>query len=62
MKSPKDVGYHLMPEFGSWMIEAVPSKPYGAYSKPDELLNCYETMKTRRESLERLMVDYTKEM
>jgi hypothetical protein len=51
-----------MPEFGSWMIEAVPSKPYGAYAKADQLLSCFETMKTRRESLEVLMKDYTIEM
>jgi len=24
----KDSGIVLMPEFGGWMIEAVPSKPY----------------------------------
>ena len=23
--------FKLMPEFGDWMIEAVPDKPYGAY-------------------------------
>ena len=27
--------FKLMPEFGNWMIEAVPTDPYGAYSDPD---------------------------
>lgn len=30
--------FKLMPEFGNWMIEAVPTDPYGAYSDPDQLL------------------------
>jgi hypothetical protein len=51
-----------MPEFGSWMIEAVPSKPYGAYMNPEELLVCFESLKKRRESLEDLMLGYTQEM
>jgi hypothetical protein len=28
-------GFKLMPEFGNWMIEAVPSKPYGTYADPE---------------------------
>ena len=27
--------FKLLPEFGNWMIEAVPSEPYGAYSNAD---------------------------
>lgn len=30
--------FKLLPEFGNWMIEAVPTDPYGAYSDPSELL------------------------
>ena len=34
----------LMPEFTNFMIEAVPNKPYGAYSDPDQLLACHQAM------------------
>ena len=27
--------FKLLPEFGNWMIEAVPIEPYGAYSDPN---------------------------
>jgi hypothetical protein len=29
-----EAGFKLLPEFGSWMIEAVPSTPYNTYSDP----------------------------
>ena len=28
-------GINLLPEYGNWMIEAVPSRPYGNYSDPN---------------------------
>ena len=30
----KNSGFKLMPEFGNWMLEAVPSEPYGTYADP----------------------------
>jgi len=30
-----------MPEFGRWMIEAVPSTPYNSYADPQQLLSCF---------------------
>ena len=41
----------LMPEFGSWMIEAVPSKPYNSLLDPNELLSCEEKLHVRRQVL-----------
>ena len=32
--------FKLLPEFWDWMIEAVPTDPYGAYSDPKQLLAC----------------------
>ena len=32
-------GFTLLPEYGNWMIEAVPIKPYGNYSDPEQLLS-----------------------
>lgn len=37
----------LHPEFGNWMVEAVPSKPYGAYEDLRDLLTCNEKLKKR---------------
>ena len=31
-----------MPEFGDWMIEAVPDQPYGTYSNAAQLLSCHK--------------------
>lgn len=31
----------LHPEFGNWMVEAVPSRPYGAYEDLEDLLSCF---------------------
>ena len=41
-----------MPEFGGWMIEAVPTKPYGSLIDAAELLSCDEKLHTRRETLD----------
>jgi glutamate--cysteine ligase catalytic subunit len=43
----------LMPEFGSWMIEAVPSKPYNSIIDAAELLSCEEKLHDRRETLDK---------
>ena len=32
--------FKLLPEFGNWMIEAVPTDPYNSYHDPDQLLSC----------------------
>ena len=45
---------HLNPEFGNWMVEAVPSKPYGSPLKPSELLSAFELLRQRRQ----LISDY----
>ena len=39
--------FKLLPEFGNWMIEAVPAEPYGTYSNPDHLLACKEKIENR---------------
>jgi hypothetical protein len=44
----KDSGVVLMPEFGSWMIEAVPSEPYSSIIDPKILLSCEEKLVLRR--------------
>ena len=38
---------HLHPEFGNWMVEAVPMDPYGAYEDLENLLTCFEKLKYR---------------
>ena len=35
----KDAETHLQPEFGNWMIEAVPSTPYGNPALPETILS-----------------------
>lgn len=42
-----EIGFKLMPEFGRWMIEAVPANPYRAYSDPEVLLSCYDAISQR---------------
>jgi hypothetical protein len=42
----------LMPEFGGWMIEAVPSKPYESLMDPAELLSCEASLHSRRKVLD----------
>jgi len=44
MKKPE---FSLMPEFGNWMIEAVPCKPYGSYLDPDQLLSSAKKIANR---------------
>jgi hypothetical protein len=42
----------LMPEFGGWMIEAVPLKPYDSLIDAAELLSCEQKLHARREVLD----------
>ena len=42
----------LMPEFGGWMVEAVPTKPYDSIIDPASLLSCEDKLHARREVLE----------
>ena len=37
----------LHPEFGNWMVEAVPFRPYGAYEDLGNLLTCYDKITKR---------------
>lgn len=46
-----------MPEFGSWMIEAVPGKPYGSYNDPEQLLSCARKLKSRRTLLDKFITE-----
>ena len=39
--------FKLLPEYGNWMIEAVPTVPYGAYGDPTQLLSCKEKISYR---------------
>jgi len=36
----EESGVVLMPEFGGWMIEAVPNQPYTSISDAEQLLSC----------------------
>lgn len=42
---------NLMPEFGGWMVEAVPRAPYNSLLDPAELLSCEEKLHRRRHVL-----------
>lgn len=41
----KDI--HLQPEFGNWMVEAVPAEPYNSAEDADELLSSYKKLLKR---------------
>jgi hypothetical protein len=43
----KQIGFKLLPEFGNWMIEAVPSAPYDTYSNPNQLLSSLKKISER---------------
>lgn len=43
----------LMPEFGGWMIEAVPKAPYDSLIDAGELLSCEEKLHYRRFALQK---------
>lgn len=40
MTDAKKSDFKLLPEFGDWMIEAVPTEPYNSYFDPKELVSC----------------------
>ena len=42
---------NLMPEFGSWMVEAVPKGPYDSTLDPEVLLSCQDKLHERRHIL-----------
>ncbi len=46
-----EVGLTLQPEFGNWMVEAVPADPYDAPQDINSTLSIYGKMKERREVL-----------
>ena len=35
----------LHPEFGNWMVEAVPTHPYGTYEDLADMLTCFEKIR-----------------
>ena len=47
-----------MPEFGGWMIEAVPSKPYMSQIDAAELLSCEQKLHARRSVLDEFCADH----
>lgn len=47
MSETEKPDFKLLPEFGNWMIEAVPTDPYGAYQDPDHLLICKDKIARR---------------
>jgi hypothetical protein len=48
----------LMPEFGGWMIEAVPKKPYDSIIDAAELLSSEVKLHQRREVLDEFCSKY----
>jgi len=56
ISSTNDV--NLMPEFGGWMIEAVPSKPYDSIIDASSLLSCEQKLHLRRDVLDEYCWDY----
>ena len=48
----KESGVVLMPEFGGWMVEAVPMEPYMSIIDADVLLSCEQKLIYRRSMLE----------
>lgn len=47
--------FKLLPEFGNWMIEAVPSAPYGSCADPTQLLSCLKKINNRRKVLQKIL-------
>lgn len=48
----------LMPEFGGWMIEAVPTEPYMSQIDPEILLSCEKQISLRRKVLTEFLKPY----
>ena len=53
-----DNGIVLMPEFGGWMVEAVPSKPYASIVDAATLLSCEQKLHERRQILDEFFRTY----
>jgi hypothetical protein len=47
-----------MPEFGGWMLEAVPTKPYDSLIDAEVLLSCESKLHHRREVLDEFCSSY----
>jgi hypothetical protein len=47
-----------MPEFGGWMIEAVPLTPYPTLLDAEVLLSCEYKMRSRRQALQNFLQPY----
>lgn len=47
-----------MPEFGGWMVEAVPKSPYNSISDAQELLSCEEKLVNRRAVLDKFFKEH----
>ena len=46
-EDPEIEEIELHPEFGNWMVEAVPTHPYGTYEDLAEMLSCFEKIRKR---------------
>lgn len=55
MKGEEKPDFKLLPEFGNWMIEAVPSAPYGSCADPAQLLSCLAKINNRRKILQKVL-------
>ena len=51
-------GVVLMPEFGGWMIEAVPTEPYKSTIEAEQLLSCFKKLQIRRKVLQEFLKPY----
>jgi hypothetical protein len=54
----KSAGFVLMPEYGGWQVEAVPSEPYMSIIDPKILLSCEEKLIIRRKIMEEFCRPY----
>ena len=48
----------LMPEFGCWMVEAVPTKPYNTLLDAHDLLTVEDKLEHRRSTLDKFFSEY----
>ena len=47
-----------MPEFGGWMVEAVPKAPYQSICEAEELLSCEDKLIERRALLDKFFKEH----
>jgi len=50
--------FKLLPEFGNWMIEAVPAAGYGSCADPTQLLSCNKKINNRRKILQKILLKH----